>query len=308
MKIIDNGKEYIYMMLSGEKRRLAYGSILIRMGAFLKNASIDTLYSWAKNHVNVIFETDTNVDFFAKAMIVGGLSDGSIENTRIRDILLEDDAAPQRELITEVVKVETLGRKNGSGYDVVSEKTISEDFEKILLGEKVKKEIICKLLALDEISYTPIYVDGVIVREIHLSSLGQIISMEVENVISRKNPDIIYRRCIHCGNIFVTCGHAGNQDQLCSYKYSTGGCKRERQKYLDSNRDPYTITDRRIYGRMYKRKDEVDTDNEVAKAVMKSWQEEYRSIMNPLKNILSADEYEKKANMVWKSILKRLKG
>lgn len=209
MKIIDNGKEYVYTTLSGEKKVLEYGSLLIRMGAFLKNTNFHALYLSSKKPEYKPGQIDNKTaNVFIEAMIKSTLANSSRENDRrMLEILYDEEATPQRELITEVVKHEVLMAEYQNGYEIIHDKMISEEFENILMGETVDNSLVKKLLSLGEITYTAVYNGATVDREIELTSIGQIISLEVENVVSRKNPDVIYRRCIECGNIFVTCGH-----------------------------------------------------------------------------------------------------
>lgn len=304
MKIIDNGKEYIYTTPSGERETLEYGSILIRMGAILKNVNIEDLYKKAKR-VKRNFDTDTSKDFFVRAMIFDGVQRNSgSDGMRLLDIFYDEEASPQRELIIDVIEQEIITGKYKNGYEVISDKKIPVIFEKILMGEKVKEALVQKLLNLGEITYSATYNNNIVVKGIELKTLGQIISLEVENVISRKNPDVIYRRCIQCGNIFVTCGHAGNQDKLCSYNYSSGLCKKKRQAELNEKRDRYYVIDRKIYGCMYKRKDKVSDVRSIDELHL--WQNEYQKKMKPYKDKISEDEYWDKAKATWKSMLGKI--
>ncbi len=304
MKIIDNGKEYVYTTLSGEKKVLEYGSLLIRMGAFLKNTNFHALYLASKKPEYKPGQIDNKTaNVFIEAMIKSTLANSSRENDRrMLEILYDEEATPQRELITEVVKHEALMAEYQNGYEIIHDKMISEEFENILMGETVDNSLVKKLLSLGEITYTAVYNGATVDREIELTSIGQIISLEVENVVSRKNPDVIYRRCIECGNIFVTCGHAGNQDKLCNYKYTTGLCKKIRQKRLNENRNPYIEIDNRIFGVMYKKKDYIESELEE----MHSWQEEYLKEMDPVKSSMSIEDYDKKARSTWTTIRKRI--
>ena len=307
MKIIDNGKEYIYMTLSGEEKHLEYGSILIRMGAFLKNTNFHALYLGTKKPEYRPGQVDDRTaNIFIEAMIKSTLANSSRENDkRMLEILYDEEATPQRELITEVVKHELMMAEYQNGYEIIHDKKISEEFEKILMGE-LDTDIINKLLGLGKITYTSTY-DGVsVVREIELTSIGQIISLEIENIVSRKNPDVIYRRCIQCGNIFVTCGHAGNQDRLCNYKYKSGLCKERRQKELNAKRDPCEVIDNRIFGSMYKRKDRPKDERDIEE--FRSWKKEYLAFMDPYKHSINDEEYDELATKTWKTILKRING
>ncbi|WP_022776265.1 hypothetical protein [Butyrivibrio sp. AE2015] len=297
MKLIDNGREYVYTMLSGEKRPLEYGSLLIRLGAVLKNIMIEQLYLSVKKGTDYIFDTELSEDFFIKANITG------VMDKRFLDIFFEEDASAQREIIIGVIKEEVTRGGYSNGYDVISNIQISDIFEKILLGEKVESQYIFELLGLGKLVYTPILNNKKkIVEEIELTTLGQLITMEVKNVYNKKNPDLIYKRCIICGNLFATYNHRGNQEKLCDYNYSTGLCKKIRQKELDENRDPYIEVDNKIVRRMYKKKDYINADIEE----MYMWQEEYLKAMNPEKNNLSLADYEKKADSTWNGIRKKI--
>lgn len=130
--------------------------------------------------------------------------------------------------------------------------------------------------------------------------------MEIENIVSMKNPDVIYTKCIQWGNIFVTCGHAGNQDRLCSYKFTSELCKERRQRELNEKRDPCDVIDNRIFGSMYKRKDGPNDERAIEE--FRSWKEEYLKIMDQYKHKINKIEYDELATKTWKGILKEING
>lgn len=309
MKITDTGEEYIYKTKSGEEKHFDYGSILIRMGAFLKNTNIHSLYfGAARKHPRSL--DDKMASSLIEGVIRSTLKPPFLKETDKKyEILYEKDAIAQREILTEVVKQETLMGGLIDGYEVIRDKNISYEFEKILLNEPVDEKLINKLLSLGKLSYSGIYVNNRIIREIELGSLGQIISMEVENLLTRKNPQIQYKRCIQCGYVFLTRRKAGNQPQLCNYNYSSGCCKKMRQRVVDENRNPYKAIDRKIFDSMRQKADNNMGRNTDIKSTDKyAWRDEYLKEMEPLQNKIDVVDYEKKAREKWKLILNRING
>ena len=294
MIITDTGENYIYEMKSGELKELEYGSILIRLGAVIHNSNMHAILNWGRN------KRRWNVDEKMADTLISGFVKSTL--SKEYEFLFDEDAVAQREIILEVMKNEAIMGEYDNAYEIINEKDLTDDIERILLGEQVDIDLINKLLSMGEIKYLGTYMDGVIVKSIELKTLGQLIAMEIENITIRKNPKIVFRRCMQCGRVFLTYRKAGNQNKLCDYKYSTGLCKKKRQKIVDDNRDPYEKIDLSIFEKMRKK----ESYNDVREGGITPWKEEYLNVMDPLKHTTDIEKYDSIARKTWKGILKKI--
>ncbi len=227
------------------------------------------------------------------------------DKRRLLEIFQDPNAIGEREIITEAITIEMVKNDEQNRLAIFDDEALTEDFEKILINDPdnlLSEERVNELLNIGTIRYKSEIKDNKVVKRMEIDSISQIIALEIENIISKRNPDIVYRRCKYCKNIFIANRHAGNQDMLCSYNYSDGLCKKLRQKSLDDGKSGYEKVDKKIDETM--RKKQHSEGYELSEYHI--WRKEFMSFVDPLKNVVPLNEYEGMAKKKWTELRKRI--
>lgn len=241
--LFDDGKKYYYKTNEGNNLEFDHGYLLMKSAIIMKNHNMSALYkgfNTPKEHSEDIASVTELVNYIVRSGV----------KREIWEIVSEEE----REIFVKVVASELVrigqGDRNELSQIIFNDKELAEDLEKILLGEFVEENRLGDILMLDKLEYVNSLQNGEYLQGYKIDSMGQLISLEVLNVLRNKNAEIIYRRCICCKQLFKADIGPGRPQMVCRYEYSKGPCKIERQKSLDKDRNPIEIQDRKINDRI----------------------------------------------------------
>lgn len=92
----------------------------------------------------------------------------------------------------------------------LSDRALESDIEKILLDENISNERVNEFLMMDMLCFVPQYFDGNLCKAYVISSLSQLLVLEILKVQENKNDKYKYAKCPICGKIFAQKAGKGN--------------------------------------------------------------------------------------------------
>lgn len=237
--LFDDGKKYYYNCAEGGFLEFEYGYLLMKSSLIMKNHNMSALYkayNKSEDHKREITDIITLVNYILKSGV----------HLDIWEIVSEEERA----IFVKVVASELLRIKHKDRNElsqlIFNDKELPNDLEKILLGEEVGEDRISDILMLDKLEYVSTVQDGEYLQGYNIVSMGQLIALEVLNVLRHRSEEICYRRCTECKKVFMASKGAGRPQERCRYQYSSGLCAKKRQKKLDAAKDNYAKQDSKI--------------------------------------------------------------
>lgn len=260
--LFDNGEEYVWQ--DGEDGNLyifQYGTFLIKM-AYIGVGNLREVYrdiigrklfekigdkADLSTASDAYMKLDKELDKMLKEIHFGdeiSVEDGFSFN--IPQDISEMICIEERKFFEFLMWIELAQIRNGDiAVDkpteklipqFLSDKALESDIEKILLGEDISVDRINEFLMIDMLRYVPQYFDGNLCKAYVISSLSQLLALEIMKVQENKNGKYKYTRCPICGRIFAQKIGTGNIRKYCEYPYSKGLCAIEGQKRIDADR------------------------------------------------------------------------
>ena len=260
--LIDDGEKYIWKYDSnGEEYTFQYGNLLIKM-AYIGTGNLREVYRdiigrkkfeeiGAKADLSAASDAyiklDKELDEMLKKMHLGdGISGEDGFSFNIPLDVSEIINIYEMEFFESVMWVELAQIMNGDIAvnkpmeklipQFLFDKALESDIEKILLGEDISAERMNEFLMMDMLCYVSQYLNGNLCKIYVISSLSQLLALEIMKVQENKNDKYKYTKCPICGRIFVQKVGTGNIRKYCEYPYSKGLCKIEGQKKIDAAR------------------------------------------------------------------------
>lgn len=237
--LFDDGEKYYCEYNEDEYLEFEYGYLLMKSALIMKNHNMSAFYKMYNKPEVQKKELDgviTLINYVLKSGVDCDIWETVSEIER--DIFVKLTAS-------ELVRISQKDR-NQLSQEIFNDKELPEDLEKILLEECLDEERVNNILMLDKLEYVSTLQDGKYLQGYNIVSMGQLISLEVLNLLRHKNSKICYRRCDCCKKIFMAKIGPGRPQKICKYNYSRGLCKGSHQRELDEKRNLFEKQDRRI--------------------------------------------------------------
>lgn len=317
--LFDNDEEFVWRDdRDGELHTFQYGTFLIKM-AYIGAGNLREVYrdiigrklfekigdkADLSTASDAYIKLDTELDKMLKEIHFGdeiSVEDGFSFN--IPQDVSEMIYIEERHFFESVMWIELAQIMNGDiAVDepveklipqFLSDKMLESDIEKILLGEDISVERMNEFLMMDMLCYVPQYLDGDLCKAYMISSLSQLLVLEIMKVQENKNGKYKYTKCPICGRIFAQKVGTGNIRKYCEYPYSKGLCKIEGQKRIDAGRSDIEIHYKKMQDRIRKFEERHAAKHDK----IYKWKDEFEDFHQDLiEQNVSSDEYISKTN------------
>lgn len=332
--IYDTGEGYLwYKNQKNEAISYDYGVLLIKL-----------LYMGQDGFLNVYRRLHTIL--MLDKVDISNASDGIKEQDRLLDIALKkldelqgfylqisDDfysdvdadvvcmmSSEEEELIFNIIvsDVVTTIEENKTDYlpSFLLDKKLKEDIEKLLDNKINSPEKLNEYLLLDKVECVSQFFkekDGdtpELISAYHITSLAQLLIIEMLNVIKHRNEKVKYTHCKQCGRFFVQSKSRGRDMEYCSYQYEDGMC--QKKAILESKHNISDIEKQcnKILERIRKAPERLQKTSEqyADKSIADGLKAEFLELKVELLNKrVSSEEFQKKSEKWWKKRWKELK-